>query len=87
MSPADELVDAAERLLQFGGSVTRREALREALKRLPYAPPERQDITRQWPFTSPALGVIARAADIAKSDGDSHVRIKHIEQALKDALR
>lgn len=84
MNPGDELVEAAENLLKLGGTVTRRAALRQALDRLPYAAVDRQDITRNWNFTPPCLGVLARAASIAKDDADQHIRIKHLEQALKE---
>jgi hypothetical protein len=84
MTPAEELVEAAEHLLKFGGSVTRRAALRLALDRLPHVPPEKQDITRHWNFTPPALGVLARAASLALAEADQHIRIKHLEQALKE---
>jgi len=84
MSPAEELVEAAENLLKLGGSATRRVALRRALDRLPYAAPERQDITRHWSFTPPALGVLARAASLALAEADQYIRIKHLEQALKE---
>lgn len=84
MSPGAELVEAAQNLLDLGGSKARREALRQALARLPFASPERQDITRHWPFTPPCLGVLARAASLSLADGDSYIRIKHLEQALKE---
>lgn len=84
MSPGDELVEAAENLLRMGGSIPRRAALRQALERLPYAAPERQNITRHWPFTPPCLGMLARAASLAQAEKDSHIRLKHVEQALKE---
>jgi hypothetical protein len=84
VNPGEELVEAAENLLKFGGSVTRRAGLRQALDRLPYAADERQDITRHWNFTPPALGVLARAASLALDEEDRHIRIKHLEQALKE---
>ncbi len=84
MNPGEELVEAAENLLRLGGAVTRRAALRQALDRLPYAAPDTQQIARTWNFTPPCLGVIARAASISQAEKDSVIRIKHLEQALKE---
>lgn len=84
MNPGEELVEAAENLLKFGGSITRRAALRRALDRLPYVASDSQSITRPWHFTPPCLGVIARAAAIASVENERTIRIAHLEQALRE---
>jgi len=83
VNPGEQLVEAAENLLQLGGSITRRNALRKALDDLPMTNPNFQEITRHWRFTPQCLSVIAHAASLATADNDNHIRIKHLEQAVR----
>jgi len=87
VNAGEQLGEAAENLLQLGGSITRRNALRKAIDKLTYAAPDKQDITRHWRFTPPCLSIIARAASIATADKDNHIRIKHLEQAVREVAR
>ena len=78
-----ELLDAAERLVTAGSSITNRTRLRQALSAIPREPLDVAGF-RPWRFTPAVMQVIARAAELADAANDLHVRIAYLEHAIKE---
>jgi hypothetical protein len=78
-----ELLQAVERLLVDGGSVTNRNRLRQAFSAFPRES-IKSPITRTWGFTPSVEKAIARAGELADAANDTHIRMQHLEYAMRE---
>ncbi len=81
-SAVRNLVEAAQDLLTNGGSVTRRAALREAIKGIDFASGINGAVEKSWQFTPAAKWVLCRAAKLASIQRDECIRTAYLETAL-----
>ncbi len=80
------LVIAARALLDHGGTVVRRQALRSALESVE-AEASLPISDGGWPFTPAVIRVLALARAYAQRGADSHIRIAHVDAAIRSVTQ
>jgi hypothetical protein len=78
-----ELLDAAQKLLEEGGTVTNRNRLRAALAAIPMGSIP-MPITRPFLVTPTVEKVIARACELANASNDLFLRSQHLMAAFEE---
>jgi hypothetical protein len=79
-----ELVEAAQNLVQTGGTVANRTRLKKAVEAIPAELMEMPAPPRGLRLTPPVEQAIARAAELANASNDLYLRTHHLEFALAE---
>lgn len=78
-----ELITAAKTLIDKGGSVVNRNALSHALAQIP-SELEGLEITRPLTPTPAVQDLIRRSCELANATNDLHLRLQHLDFAMKE---
>ncbi len=77
------LVHAAKKLIDEGGTIVNRNRLAKALLEIP-SELDGLEIVRPLTPTPAVIDLIKRASDLANASNDLHLRLQHIDWALKE---